>query len=134
LFATFSGSTQASPTAHNPINEGHRYTSPPQYPTAAYYHNRRSSSVLTEAPPSFPPSVPSLPSQSSGESYATSSTNPDGYSTTHTTPIDGSVPLDSLPRPLLPPLSGITGVAISGFQCDYPGCTAMPFQTQYLLR
>ncbi|KAF2209655.1 hypothetical protein CERZMDRAFT_46715 [Cercospora zeae-maydis SCOH1-5] len=27
----------------------------------------------------------------------------------------------------------MTIVPIGGFKCDYPGCTAMPFQTQYLL-
>jgi hypothetical protein len=30
-------------------------------------------------------------------------------------------------------IDGITNPQIGGFQCNYPGCTAQPFQTQYLL-
>jgi hypothetical protein len=29
--------------------------------------------------------------------------------------------------------SGLTNPQIGGFQCTYPGCSAQPFQTQYLL-
>lgn len=37
------------------------------------------------------------------------------------------------PRPILPPLmSG--GYAGGMFRCEFPGCTAVPFQTQYLLK
>lgn len=37
------------------------------------------------------------------------------------------------PRPILPPL--VSGPYVGGvFQCDFPGCTAVPFQTQYLLK
>ena len=39
-------------------------------------------------------------------------------------------------RPILPPLSGIAGgsLIIGAFKCEHPGCTAPPFQTQYLLK
>ena len=39
-------------------------------------------------------------------------------------------------RPTLPPLPGLpSGPLITGsFRCDYAGCTAPPFQTQYLLK
>ncbi|KFY51713.1 hypothetical protein V497_08924 [Pseudogymnoascus sp. VKM F-4516 (FW-969)] len=30
-------------------------------------------------------------------------------------------------------IDGITNPLVGGFQCTYPGCTAQPFQTQYLL-
>ena len=30
-------------------------------------------------------------------------------------------------------IDGVTNPQIGGFQCTYPGCTAQPFQTQYLL-
>ncbi|OBU01021.2 hypothetical protein VE01_00933 [Pseudogymnoascus verrucosus] len=30
-------------------------------------------------------------------------------------------------------IDGITNPLVGGFQCNYPGCTAQPFQTQYLL-
>lgn len=42
-------------------------------------------------------------------------------------------------RPILPPLAGLpngpmTGMLIGSFRCDHAGCTAPPFQTQYLLK
>lgn len=37
-------------------------------------------------------------------------------------------------RPVLPPLPG-SGLSVNGgFKCDHEGCTAPPFQTQYLLK
>ncbi|PSS18594.1 hypothetical protein M430DRAFT_101450 [Amorphotheca resinae ATCC 22711] len=30
-------------------------------------------------------------------------------------------------------IDGITNPQVGGYQCTYPGCTAQPFQTQYLL-
>ncbi|KAL8722393.1 MAG: hypothetical protein Q9225_001124 [Loekoesia sp. 1 TL-2023] len=37
-------------------------------------------------------------------------------------------------RPILPPLPGTGPIATANFKCDFPGCTAAPFQTQYLLK
>ena len=37
-------------------------------------------------------------------------------------------------RPILPPLSASAPLIGGGFKCDYPGCNAPPFQTQYLLK
>lgn len=39
-------------------------------------------------------------------------------------------------RPTLPPLAGLQGGALmtGSFKCDHTGCTAPPFQTQYLLK
>ncbi len=41
-----------------------------------------------------------------------------------------------LDRPILPPLTGLpNGPMMTGsFKCDHSGCTAAPFQTQYLLK
>lgn len=36
-------------------------------------------------------------------------------------------------RPILPPLPGTGPLATGNFRCSFPGCTAAPFQTQYLL-
>ncbi|KAI4208008.1 MAG: hypothetical protein LQ348_000378 [Seirophora lacunosa] len=36
-------------------------------------------------------------------------------------------------RPILPPLPGSGNLVTGTFKCDFPGCTAAPFQTQYLL-
>jgi hypothetical protein len=47
--------------------------------------------------------------------------------------LDGALASRVLPPPLnssLQSTSDITGM----FRCDYPGCTAAPFQTQYLLK
>ncbi|KAL8694974.1 MAG: hypothetical protein Q9218_000446 [Villophora microphyllina] len=35
---------------------------------------------------------------------------------------------------ILPPLPGTGPLATGHFKCDFPGCTAPPFQTQYLLK
>ncbi|KAL8740376.1 MAG: hypothetical protein Q9190_006914 [Brigantiaea leucoxantha] len=37
-------------------------------------------------------------------------------------------------RPILPPLPTTGPLASGHFKCDYQGCTASPFQTQYLLK
>ncbi|KAL6705813.1 hypothetical protein ACN47E_006273 [Coniothyrium glycines] len=78
-------------------------------------------------------------SASTSESYQSS----DGLSPgTHQTPIEGRprhMSLDgALNTRILPPPpgSGIQHVPSHGagaFRCDWPGCTAAPFQTQYLL-
>jgi len=39
-----------------------------------------------------------------------------------------------LPPPIGSGLPLIGSLAIGSFRCDYPGCNAMPFQTQYLLK
>lgn len=143
FFPPYLSGGQTSPTAYYPsgprsppsvMAESNHYGSPKQFATTAYYTDRRRSSTITET---APPTIPSLPTNSSsGESHGHTSSSTDGYSTTHTTPIDGSgpVPTEGIQRPILPPPPGMTVVPLGGFKCDYPGCTAMPFQTQYLLR
>lgn len=130
-FSTFA----RSPTST--IGEALQYGSPTQYQYPQYYIDRRSSNV-TDGPPTCPPYVPSLPSGSSTESHGTqaSSSTDGGYSDPHTTPVDGPGPLptDGVARPILPPLPGMPMIPAGGFKCDYPGCNAIPFQTQYLLR
>lgn len=55
-----------------------------------------------------------------------------GSSNTETPSTDqsGSTPAIAIDRMSI---DGITNPQIGGFQCTYPGCTAQPFQTQYLL-
>lgn len=144
FFPSYSNSAQTSPTGYyhpdprsptGATSDGHQYGSPKQYPVTAYYTDRRRSSAMTETAPNFPPPMPSLPTNSSsGESHGATSSSTDGYSTTHTTPIDGPIPTEGIQRPILPPPPGMTVIPLGGFKCDYPGCTAVPFQTQYLLR
>ncbi|KAK0941878.1 hypothetical protein LTR29_006604 [Friedmanniomyces endolithicus] len=114
------------------------YGSPIQYTVqAAYYADRRRASVATDHP--GPYALPaSLPSASSTESQGYASSTPDGYSTAHTTPTDQAVLGENVSRPvpILPPPSGMPQnamIILGGFECDWDGCTAPPFQTQYLL-
>ncbi|KAK6435265.1 hypothetical protein LTR95_008546 [Oleoguttula sp. CCFEE 5521] len=110
-----------------------------QTPNYGSFPHRRPSNVQDP-----PPSMPVLPSaSSSGEShngYAGSST--DGYSTANTTPIDQAQLPDGTPRPpavasMLPLPPGMVPppphMLYGPYTCDEAGCTAAPFQTQYLL-
>nr|OQO26784.1 hypothetical protein B0A51_07388 [Rachicladosporium sp. CCFEE 5018] len=120
----------------------HPYGSPQLYahtPHFSPFSQRRPSGAQDGLPP-----VPMLPSaSSSGEShngYAGSST--DGYSTANTTPIDQAQLPDGTPRPpavatMLPLPAGMAPPPLhllyGPYTCDEVGCTAAPFQTQYLL-
>ncbi|CZS95771.1 uncharacterized protein RCO7_08767 [Rhynchosporium graminicola] len=71
------------------------------------------------------------PSQSSGEPPPPYQ-SPNSGSSTETPSSDqsGSTPLLGMNRMSI---EGITNPQIGGFQCNYQGCGAAPFQTQYLL-
>lgn len=129
-------SAQTSPTttlypqsARSPtstISDGHHFASPQVATPLGYYSDRRSSTA-TEGGRHFAPPVPSLPSQSSsGDSIYGNASSTDGYSTSHTTPSEHN-------RPILPPPPGMSVISAGGFKCDFDGCSAAPFQTQYLL-
>ena len=135
-------SNQTSPSSQYPYSAmsptstigDTQYGSPTQHSSRAYFHRRSSGAIdhVRQLPAS-------LPSASSGESHGHASST-DGYSTStaHTTPIDAPPAPDPTRQvPILPPPPGMPQSAIvvnSGFKCDWPGCTAPPFQTQYLLR
>ncbi|KAK3629638.1 hypothetical protein LTR56_017943 [Elasticomyces elasticus] len=146
----FPGPTHASPmnqyaySARSPtstiseMTHGGVYGSPTQYAAqAAYFADRRRSSMATEHPGPYA-MPPSLPSASSTESHGPPSSTMDGYSTANTTPIDQAILDGNTPRPMpmLPPPLGMPQSAImmgGSFVCDWDGCNAQPFQTQYLL-
>lgn len=111
------------------------YGSPRQYavPTA-YFTDRRPSAATEGVHLVCPPSLPSA-GTSSGESHSHPNSSTDGYSTNHTTPIDQPLNTAGTQRPILPPPPGMpaSAVMMTGFKCDYNGCSAPPFQTQYLL-
>lgn len=48
--------------------------------------------------------------------------------------IDGTLASRTLPPPVGPNIQHIPSHGTGGFKCDHPGCTAAPFQTQYLLK
>lgn len=53
---------------------------------------------------------------------------------TETSPQSHHLDIDQI-QPVLPPLSGMAGgsLMVGAFKCEYTGCTAPAFQTQYLL-
>ena len=95
----------------------------------------RSQEPTSMSPPSrFPPYSDAMTPQSdqaatpiSADSYASAATFPD-------TPPNGDRMNIEESRPMLPPLSAGGPLTGAGFKCDYSGCTAPPFQTQYLLK
>ncbi|KAK5017246.1 hypothetical protein LTR60_002019 [Cryomyces antarcticus] len=126
--------SQASPTSTH--GDGHDFTSHSPASTTGpgsiqYFYNRRQSQASDNVP-SQPPSL--THSQSTGDNHSHPST--DGFSPgTQPTPTDQRTSLDGTPRPTLPLLPGIQPqMPIGGFRCDFAGCTAVPFQTQYLLK
>lgn len=133
-----SPSSQYAFSARSPTSAiGDHYSSPTQIPGNAYYMERRTSN-FPDHPIGLPASLPSA--SSSGESHGPPSSSADGYSTAHTTPVDSAVIPDGMQRnmPILPPPRGMppqnAAFLPGGFKCDYPGCEAAPFATQYLLR
>lgn len=95
-----------------------------------YYPNRRASQNDEHGPPYAAPAAKYTPTSGDGnpssEGYTPST---DATLNEHRMSIDGARPLPDFPAPLPngPLVSG-------GFKCDYPGCLAPPFQTQYLLK
>lgn len=74
-------------------------------------------------------------SDEQGPLYAESNPTTGSYST-DASPIGDRMSIDT-PRPItLPPLpaGGPLPLANGGYKCEYTGCTAAPFQTQYLLK
>lgn len=106
---------------------------PATYPGPNQYI-QRTHSFTGDKTPAF---ITSLTSQSSNETNLShQSSGNDGYSTTNTTPIESASSIDGTPKPMLPLPPGMQHLpsAPGIFTCDYPGCTAAPFQTQYLLK
>ncbi|MCJ1439293.1 hypothetical protein MMC27_008685 [Xylographa pallens] len=88
-------------------------------PPGKYARQFPINSMTPQSEVQTPLSAESLPSASS---FSTE-TSPNGDRMS----IDGD-------RPILPPLDASAPMVGAGFRCDYTGCTASPFQTQYLLK
>jgi hypothetical protein len=69
---------------------------------------------------------------SDGLSPGTQPTPIEGHG--HRMSIDGALTTRTLPLPNGPLIQHIPPHGSGGFKCDYGGCTAAPFQTQYLLK
>lgn len=99
--------------------EGYRHSadstamSPPGKPERTFYHSGRTSQSDELTP-------------ASSESYQSTASSVETPLSAENLNTEGS-------RPILPPLD--SGPYAPGvFRCDFPGCTAVPFQTQYLLK
>lgn len=87
--------------------------------------------------PAFPNSYPNGRTPHSEGSTPQSAESHHSSSSFSTAPSPHGYPLDiDRGRPTLPPLIGLqSGPMMTGsFKCDYAGCSAAPFQTQYLLK
>ncbi|PQE16085.1 C2H2 type zinc finger domain-containing protein [Rutstroemia sp. NJR-2017a WRK4] len=75
--------------------------------------------------------APRPPSQQEGPQLVAASDYSSGSNTeTPSTDQSGSTPTTAIDRMSI---DGITNPQVGGYQCTNPGCTAPPFQTQYLL-
>lgn len=134
--ATFAMLNHTSPTGARP--ESHEAfpipPSPSQYPMPDQnrYAQRRRSLTSSRQPPSF---GPSLTSSSNETNVSYQSSGAESYATSSTTPTEMGV-MDGASHG---PMSHSTGTqqspSIAGvFICEFPGCNAPAFQTQYLLK
>ena len=103
--------------------------------SAPFYYGRQQSQATEAGSNSYPSSVPST---STAESHPSTG---DGFSSAGHTPAENRMSLDGTPRPnltLLPPVPPQPPregpPPVGGYRCEYPGCSAVPFQTQYLLK
>lgn len=125
----------AAPSPRNESIFGH----PPQAPLSPYSHLSPASSK----------DISNMPSPVSQPSYQKSHKSTIHYVTSpnEIPPQAAKSPLTSYPTPTDPPTVGslergyadpstpLNGTAATGnFRCSYPGCTAPPFPTQYLLK
>lgn len=130
----------AAPSPRNEIaREQHFFGHPPQAPLSPYSHLSPASSK----------DISTMPSPVSQPSYKKSHKSTIHYVTSpnEVPPQAARSPLTSYPTPIDPPTVGslergysdpntpLNGTAATGnFRCSYPGCTAPPFPTQYLLK
>jgi len=119
--------------------------SPPTGISSYFFAPRRASAASETSPPSGFPA--NLPSASTSSTDGTSPSTQPTPSETHRMSVDGVVAVGTpviLPPPVPTLAAGLTlsnivplaGPAAQGpgYKCEYPGCTAAPFQTQYLLK
>jgi hypothetical protein len=114
--------TQTSPPISPNDNFRRELPSPGRGPATApspyYYNNPRRPSLASDGPP-FPAATP--------QEYSSSTTETPSTDQSGATPAGIPAGIDRMS------IDGITNPQIGGFQCTYPGCSAQPFQTQYLL-
>jgi len=104
-------------------------THPRELPGIMQNHSPSSSGFFS------PPALSGRRDSANIEYYPTSNTPPSGPSTGDTMPSSGTEDTITSPRSRSTVVPGAQGpLASGGFKCDFPGCKAAPFQTQYLLK
>ena len=117
-FSPHHASAHPSPANHDTSPREPTAMSPPIKPPFQGYQTSRRTPHSEESTPQ------SAESHNSSSSFSTAPSP-------HTYPLDSEGG-----RPTLPPLAGLSNgpIMTGSFKCDYAGCTAAPFQTQYLLK
>ena len=97
---------------------------------------RRPSQASENGPPymgGLPPSSAVTDGYQSSDTLSPGS-NPTPIDRRHRMSLDGALTNRTLPLPTGTHIQHIPPHGSGGFKCDHPGCTAAPFQTQYLLK
>ena len=104
----------------------------PREPYPSAHHPRSMSPPVKFGPRQFPTN--GLTPQSEVQTPLSASTQASiATLSTEGSPVHERMVMDS-DRPMLPPLSANGPLISGGFKCEHSGCTAPPFQTQYLLK
>jgi hypothetical protein len=140
--------SMSSMAAPSPLsNGGYRASFSNAHPSPSMINERTSpKSSLALSPPSgllrresYPllPSATPKDSQTNADVTSPANTLPTPQSDTHRPSIDENtrtLPLiPGVPRPSIS-VATIPATGSGGYKCDFPGCTAPPFQTSYLLK
>lgn len=134
---TFTQSDTTSPRDYRSARSPPSATGTSSY----FFPPRRASAASETSPPGF---APALASASTSSTDGTSPSTQPTPIETHRMSIDGSASNPIILPPPVPSIGGATNLANAplpgaaapgeGFKCEFPGCGAPPFQTQYLLK
>ncbi|KAF2192749.1 hypothetical protein K469DRAFT_554675 [Zopfia rhizophila CBS 207.26] len=127
-------------SATSPISTGSEISTRDPFLRAGQHLTLFSTRRPSQASESGPPYSGTLPSASTtNDSYQSSDGLSPGSQPTpienhgHRPSIDGAITSRTLPLPNGPHIHHVPPHGTGGFKCEHPGCTASPFQTQYLL-
>lgn len=144
---TFSISSQRSPatgfpslsSATSPLSANSEFSPQDPFIRSGAHSIFSSTRRPSQASENGPPFSGTLPSASVTDGYQSSDTlSPGSQPTpienrTHRMSLDSALSSRTLPLPTGSLIQHIPAHGSGGFKCDHPGCTAPPFQTQYLL-
>lgn len=151
--------SQISESDMNGVNGPNPFPPPPSHSPTFVRHSPHASQGFGPSPGSYsqpspgmspPAGFPSHPTYWRTAPRADSTSTPSSYQTSTPASVQGPSPEQSYPTPTIQdhrgsidgsstpqlingPLSANGPFTSSAFKCTHPGCTAAPFQTQYLL-